>query len=207
MTILDDFKVLERNGFSLLPYKLAKNEAGALKIAKKVGYPVAMKVVSENISHKSDIGGVKVGLKNERALKLAFSEIMGSVAKHKIDGILVQKMARKGIELIIGGKRDPQFGHIVVLGLGGIYVEIFRDVTARICPVNENDVDEMIHELKAHPLLEGARGGKPINKKKLKQMVLAACKFLRKEDLLELDLNPVIFDSKGGDIVDARFVR
>lgn len=207
MTILDDFKVLKRHGFKLLPYKLAKNEKEAIAAAKKIGYPVVMKVVSKAISHKSDIGGVKVGIKNEAALRLMYKEIRDNVRKHKIDGVLVQKMARKGVELIIGGKKDPQFGHMIVLGLGGIYVEIFRDVTARICPVAKQDVEEMIHELKAHPLLEGARGRKPIDKKALIKMVLNACKFLRSENLKELDLNPVIFDSKGGDIVDARFVR
>lgn len=207
MTILDDFKVLKRHGFKLLPYKLAKTEKEAVAAAKKIGYPVAMKVVSEAISHKSDIGGVKAGIRNEKELLLAWSVIMGNVKGRKVDGILVQKMARKGIELIIGGMKDPQFGHMVVLGLGGIYVEIFKDVTARICPVSEADVEEMVHELKSHPLLEGARGEKPISKSALKKMVLGACRFLRKEDLKELDLNPVIFDSRGGDIVDARFIR
>jgi acetyl-CoA synthetase (ADP-forming) len=207
MTILDDFKVMERNGFKLLPYGLAKSEENAVKIAKKLGYPVALKVVSDAISHKSDIGGVKIRIRKEEALRVAYQDIMYNVKGKKIDGILVQKMARRGMELIIGGKRDPQFGHMVVLGLGGIYVEIFRDVTARICPVTEDDVEEMIGELKAHPLIEGARGGKPIDKAGLKRMVLAACKFIRKENLKELDLNPVIFDHKGGDIVDARFVR
>lgn len=207
MTILDDFKVLEKYGFRMLPYKLASSEAEAIQSAKKIGYPLAMKVVSEQISHKSDIGGVKVGIRNEKELVLAWKEIISKVRRKKIDGILIQRMAREGVELIIGGKRDPQFGHMVVLGLGGIYVEIFRDVSARICPVNESDVEEMIHELKAHPLLEGARGRKPINKSALKKMVLGACRFLRKENLAELDLNPVIFDNKGGDIVDARFVR
>lgn len=207
MTILDDFKVMERNGFRLLPYKLAKSEDEAAAIAKKLGYPVALKVVSEAISHKSDIGGVKIRLRKEESLRVAYRDIMESVRGKNIEGVLVQKMARRGMELIIGGKKDPQFGHMVVLGLGGIYVEIFRDVSARICPVSEEDVEEMIGELKSHPLIEGARGGKPIDKAALKKMVLAACRFIRKEDLKELDLNPVIFDDKGGDIVDARFVR
>jgi succinyl-CoA synthetase beta subunit len=207
MTILDDIKVLERNGFSLLPYKLSTSADEAAAIAKKIGYPVALKVVSDAISHKSDIGGVKIRIMSEEALRGAYKDILSAVKGKKIDGILVQKMARSGIELIIGGKKDPQFGHMVVLGLGGIYVEIFKDVTARICPVNEQDVEEMISELKAHPLIEGARGEKPIDKKELKKLVVNVCKFIRREDLQELDLNPVIFDSKGGDIVDARFIR
>ena len=207
MAMLDDFRLLEKNGFRLLPYKLAASEDEAAQAAKKIGYPIAMKVVSDEISHKSDIGGVKVKIRDEAALRLAYREIMDNVKGHNVDGILVQKMARKGIELIIGGKKDPQFGHMIVLGLGGIYVEIFRDVTARICPVTDDDVKEMVEELKSHPLLEGARGTKPIDMKALRGMVLGACKFIMKEDIKELDLNPVIFDENGGDIVDVRFTR
>jgi len=207
MAMLEDFRLLEKNGFKLLPYKLAKSEEEAVSAAKKIGYPVALKIVSESISHKSDIGGVKIKIKEEAALRIAYNEIMESVKGKDVEGLLVQKMARKGIELIIGGKKDPQFGHMVVLGLGGIYVEIFRDVTARICPLTDDDVKDMIEELKSHPLLEGARGAKPIDMKALRRMVLSVCKFIMKEDIKELDLNPVIFDEKGGDVVDVRFSK
>lgn len=207
MAMIEEFKLLEKNGFGLLPYMLTENEDEAAAAAKKIGYPVALKIVSEEISHKSDIGGVKVRIKDEAALRLAHREITENVKGRKVDGILVQKMARKGIELIIGGKKDPQFGHMVVLGLGGVYVEIFRDVTARICPVTDEDVKEMVEELKSHPLLEGARGEKPIDMKALRKMVLGVCRFIMKEDIKELDLNPVIFDENGGDIVDVRFTR
>jgi len=207
MAMIEDFRLLEKNGFKLLPYKLVTDEGSAAAAAKVMEYPVALKVVSEEISHKSDIGGVKIRIRDEAALKLAFREIMENVKGHKVDGILVQKMARKGIELIIGGKKDPQFGHMVVLGLGGVYVEIFRDVTARICPVTDDDVKEMVEELKSHPLLVGARGEKPIDMKALRNMVLGVCKFIMKEDIKEFDLNPVIFDEKGGDVVDVRFTR
>jgi len=205
--MIEDFRLLEKNGFKLLPYKLVTDEGSAAAAAKVMEYPVALKVVSEEISHKSDIGGVKIRIRDEAALRLAFREIMENAKGHKINGILVQKMARKGIELIIGGKKDPQFGHMVVLGLGGVYVEIFRDVTARICPVTDDDVKEMVEELKSHPLLEGARGEKPIDMKALRKMVLGVCTFIMKEDIKELDLNPVIFDEKGGDVVDVRFTR
>ncbi len=207
MAMLEDFRLLEKNGFRLLPYKLATDEDGAVAAAVKIGYPVALKVVSEEISHKTEVNGVKIRIRDEAGLRLAYKEIMDGAKGHKVDGILVQKMARKGIELIIGGRKDPQFGHMVVLGLGGVYVEIFRDITARICPVVEQDVEEMILELKTHPLLEGARGAKPIDRAALKRMVLGICKFMAKEDIKELDLNPVIFDENGGDIVDVRFTR
>lgn len=207
MTLIDDFSLLEKHGFRLLPYKLALSEEDAARAAAKIGYPVAMKIVSPDITHKTDVGGVKVNVKTEEAMRIAYRELVQSAAGKKVDGILVQKMARKGVELIIGGKKDPQFGHMIVLGLGGIYVEIFRDISGRICPLVPADVDEMVAELKVHPLLEGARGKKPINRKALEQLVLKACAFMQKEDIKEMDLNPVVFDEDGCDIVDARFSR
>lgn len=207
MTVVEDLAVLEKRGFRLLPYSLAKSEDAAAKAAAGMGYPVALKIVSPEIEHKTDIGGVKVGIRNEEMLRVAYRAIMQAAGGRKVEGILVQKMARKGVELIIGGKRDPQFGHMVVLGLGGIYVEIFRDISARICPVTREDVDDMMSELKSHPLLEGARGKKPISKKALEDLVLRACSFMQEENLSEMDLNPVVFDENGCDIVDARFSR
>jgi len=207
MTLVEDFALLEKHGFTLLPYKLAKNEKEAVAAAGKIGYPVALKIVSPDIEHKTDVGGVRVNIRNDESLSLAYRDVVQSAAGKKVDGVLVQKMARKGVEIIIGGKKDPQFGHMMVLGLGGIYVEIFRDVSARICPLVSNDVEEMISELKSHPLLEGARGKKPVNKKALEQLILKACSFMQKEDIKEMDLNPVVIDDKGCDIVDARFSR
>lgn len=207
MTIVEDLKILEKNGFQVLPYELAVNEEEAVKIAKKIGYPIAMKVVSSQIEHKTDIGGVVIDVKNETLLRQGFQDIEKKVRGKKIDGIMVQKMARKGIELIVGGKKDPQFGHMVIVGLGGIYVEIFKDVSARICPVTNEDVKEMFTELKANALLEGARGKRPVNKKKLEELVVKICRFMQKYDVKELDLNPVICDHEGYDILDVRFSR
>jgi acyl-CoA synthetase (NDP forming) len=207
MTVVEDFALLEKYGFKLLPYVLAKTEEEAVAAAKRIGYPVAMKIVSPDVEHKTDIGGVKVNIKNEEVLRHSFRDILQAGRGKKVDGVLVQKMARKGVELIIGGKKDPQFGHMIVLGLGGIYVEIFRDISARICPLVAPDVEEMVSELKVHPLLEGARGKKPINKNALQQLILRVCRFMRTEDLKEMDLNPVVFDENGCDIIDARFSR
>ncbi|MDD5337048.1 MAG: acetate--CoA ligase family protein [Candidatus ainarchaeum sp.] len=207
MGMLEDFESLKRNRFRLLPYGWAKTKMEAHLIARSMGYPVALKIISEGISHKTDVGGVKVGIRNDQGLALAYDEIMESVKEREIQGMLVQKMARKGIELIIGGKKDAQFGHVIVLGLGGVYVEVFRDISARLCPINENDVEEMIDELKSHPILKGTRGQKGINVEGLKELMLATCRFMHREDIKELDLNPVIFDEKGYDIVDARIGR
>lgn len=207
MTIVEDFRLLEKNGFKLIPYKIAKNQEEALEAAKKLKFPIAMKIISAEIEHKSDFGGVKIDIRSEEALKIAYQEMMERNKGKKIEGVIIQKMARKGVELIIGGKKDPQFGQMLVLGLGGIYVEIFKDVSARICPVKEKDVQEMISELKSHPLLEGARGKRPINKKALEKLVIRASEFMIKEDIKEMDLNPVICDEFGCDIIDARFSK
>lgn len=207
MTIIDDMLLLKKYGYEVLPYGLAKTKEHAAEIAKKIGYPVALKVVSEKINHKSDLGGVKIRIKNEKRLENAYDEIIENMGKRKIQGMLVQKMARKGIELIVGGKRDPQFGHMIVVGLGGIYVEIFKDVSARICPVSEKEVREMIKELKAYPLLKGARGQRPVDCESLKKIVKQTCRLMVKENVGEIDLNPVIIDHKGCDIVDVRIRR
>ncbi|MGV8176677.1 MAG: acetate--CoA ligase family protein [Candidatus Bilamarchaeaceae archaeon] len=207
--MLADFALLKKYGFKLIPYGVAKSEKEAVTLAEDLGYPVVMKIISPDVTHKTDIGGVKLGLKNHIFVKLAYRELMhaASKANAKVDGILVQRMARKGVELIIGCKKDPQFGHMVVLGLGGIYVEIFRDVTARICPITEADVDEMVGELKAHPIIRGARGQKGISIPALKDMLLKTCRMASKEGIQEMDINPVVFDEHGGDIIDVRMTR
>ncbi|MFA5050303.1 MAG: acetate--CoA ligase family protein [Candidatus Micrarchaeia archaeon] len=205
MKMIDDFRLLEKNNFKLIPYDVAKSKKDAVSKAKKMGYPVAIKIISSDIAHKTDVGGVKINIKNEESLSLAYDEIIFNSKGHVIDGVLIQKMARKGLELIIGGKCDPQFGHMIVLGLGGIYVEVFRDITARLCPITKEDVVEMVYELKAHPLIMGTRGQKAINFKSLEILLFKTCRFMAKENIQEIDLNPVIFDSKGCDIVDIRF--
>ncbi len=209
MTVIDDYKLLEKHGFELIPYGLAVGLQDALKIAKRIGYPIAMKIISPQATHKTDVGGVRIGIKNEEMLKLVHREFeeIAKLNKLQVDGILVQKMARRGIELIVGAKRDEQFGQLIILGLGGIYVEIFRDISARLCPINEQDVDEMIEELQSHPIITGTRGKKAINIKELKRLMLNVCRFVAKEDITEMDLNPVIFDENGGDIIDVRFTK
>lgn len=205
MGMLEDFELLQNSGFTLLPYAVARDEEEAVVCADRIGYPLAMKIISPDIIHKTDVGGVKVDIKSEAALRIAYNEIIEATKKKKIEGVLLQKMARRGIELIIGGKKDPQFGHMIILGLGGVYVEIFRDIAARICPITEKDVEEMVEELKSHPILEGARGQKPINLAKLKDLMLKTCAFIQKNNIEEMDLNPVVFDEKGYDIIDVRF--
>lgn len=207
MTMIDDFHLLEKHGFKLLPYLLATSENEAVRAGEKMGYPLVLKIVSPEITHKTDIGGVIVGIKNKEALIVGYNEIIDNATGKKIDGILVQKKARKGIELIIGGKKDPQFGYTIVLGLGGIYVEVFRDITARICPITEEDIREMVLELKSNPILLGIRGKKAIHMESLEKLLLKVSKFMKDLDISEIDLNPVVFDENGCDIIDVRFKR
>ncbi len=207
MTMIDEFAYLQKHGFVLLPYALAKSEGEAVEIANKIGYPLVLKVVSPDITHKTDVGGVIVGIKNKAALTAAYNEIIENTRGKKVDGILVQKKARKGIELIIGGKKDAQFGYVIVLGLGGIYVEVFRDISARICPITRDDIREMVMELKSHPILLGMRGKKAIHMASLEDLLLNTCRFMQKENISEIDLNPVVFNERGYDIVDVRFKR
>ena len=205
--MIADFELLKKYGIPLLPYEISKKEDEAAAFAKKIGYPVVLKIVSPEIEHKTDVGGVKVGIKTETMLRIAYKELIENANGRKLTGILVQKMARKGVELIIGGKRDDQFGHMVVLGLGGVFVEVFRDITARICPIKENDVREMISELKAHPIITGTRGRKPIHIKSLCDITIKTCKMMYENNISEIDINPVVFDDKGCDIIDVRIIR
>ena len=205
MKMEDEYKLLEKYKINLAKYGFAKNPEQALRIAKKLGYPVALKIVSETFTHKTDVGGVMLNLEDEEDVLAACRKLQRNVPE--LDGFLVQKMARKGTELIIGGKKDPQFGHMIILGLGGIYVEVFRDISARLCPVTNKDVHEMVYELKSHPLITGIRGLKPISLSKLSDLMKKVCKLMCKEDIKEMDLNPVIFNEKGYDVVDVRLKK
>lgn len=204
---LAEFEMLKKYGIEPLPYGIARSEKEAAGIARRLGYPVALKLVSPQVSHKTDVGGVKTGIRDEKRLAHAYEDIMEAAKRYRVEGVLVQKMARKGIELIIGGKKDAQFGHMIILGLGGVYVEVFRDATARICPIAKEDVEDMVKELRSHPLITGIRGMRPINMKKLHSLMVRASGMIVSEDMEELDLNPVIFDEKGYDIVDVRYTK
>ncbi len=204
MGMLEDFAKLKKYAFPLIPYAVAHSKEEALKAATKLKYPIVLKIISETISHKTEFGGVVINIKTPESLSIAYDEMMQRTKGNKIDGVLVQKMARKGVELIVGIKKDAQFGHMIVLGLGGIYVEIFKDISARLCPITKTDVEEMVDELKSHPILKGARGKKAIDLKSLTSLMLKVSDFAIKEDIKEMDLNPVVFDEKGFDLIDVR---
>lgn len=173
-----------------------------------MGFPVAMKVVSPSVLHKSDRGGVLLGISGAQEATKAYNLLMERYSGVPVDGVLVQKMAGKGaIELIVGGKRDSQFGQLLMLGLGGIFVEVFRDVSFRVCPVSKEDAQSMIKELRAYPILAGARGRKPVNQQALVSTILKVSALLLNEDPAEFDINPLLAGEKECIAVDMRILR
>jgi acetyltransferase len=205
--------LLSANGFPIHRAEFAKDAGGAMAVAKKIGYPIALKVVSPQVIHKSDVGGVKVGIKNETELVSAITEmntkIVQKVPGAKIEGFIIGEMV-KGQEVIIGLKRDPQFGAVVMLGLGGIYTEIFKDVTFKVAPFVLEEARKMIAELKIYPLLAGSRGQKPLDIESLAELLVKFAQFaVVNPDLKEIDFNPVMVleKGKGVKIVDIRIMR
>jgi acyl-CoA synthetase (NDP forming) len=175
--------------------------------------PFVVKVMSPDILHKSDAGGVRVRLRDAAEVDAAIRAMRDNpaIAKARLDGFLVEEMAPPGEELVVGGLTDPQFGPLVMVGLGGIFVEVMKDVAFRICPIERVDAIEMLSELKAAALLDGARGRAPVSKEALVDVLLRiggadGLLLHLRDDIAEADLNPVIVSDKGAVAVDARFI-
>jgi len=200
-------ELLRKHGVSVAKEGIANSEDEAVSVAGKIGYPIALKIISSEIIHKTDRGCVKINLMNERELRLAYKQIMQNAGSAKIEGMLVQRMIKQGIELIVGGRKDAQFGQLILFGLGGIFVEILKDVSIRVCPVTKDEAREMINEIKGSALLKGARGTEHVDTEKLASMIVGVSKVLSEnEDILELDLNPVIASASGYEVVDIRVI-
>ena len=198
-------------GISVTKFKVAKNEAEAVKFAEEIGYPVVLKIVSPDIIHKSDVGGVVVGLKTAKDVRNAYNQILRNVKKHEADakivGILVQEMAPPSTEVIVGAIKDPQFGPAVMFGLGGIFVEVLKDVTFRVAPITVDEAREMIAEVKAYPLLKGYRNLPPADIEAIVQILLNTSRLVMEhQEIKELDLNPIMVYEKGAKTVDARII-
>lgn len=195
-------EVLRAYGFPLPKSMLAKTENDAVKISKKIGYPVVMKIASPQIIHKSDAGGVKVNLTNEKDVKSAFKEIVSNAKKYnkkaEIKGVLIVEMVKGGKELIIGSKLEPGMGPVIMLGMGGIYVEVLKDVTFKLAPVTDKEADDMIASIKMKKILEGVRGEKPSDKAKLSECIQKLSQLVTDfSEIKELDMNPVLVMEKG----------
>ncbi|MGI0026392.1 MAG: 4-hydroxybutyrate--CoA ligase [Nitrosopumilaceae archaeon] len=204
-------EVLRAYGFPIPKSVLAKKNKEAIQAAKKIGYPVVMKIVSPQIIHKSDAGGVKVGLKNPQEVRNTFKEIIKNAKKYDkkaiIKGVLIQEMVKEGKETIIGSKLESGFGPVVMFGMGGIYVEVLKDVTFRLAPITNSEADEMISSIKTNKLLQGVRGEKPSDTKKLSECLQRLSQLVNDfKEIKELDMNPVlVFEKgKGCKVVDVR---
>ncbi len=198
-------------GFPVVETRLAGSRAEAVALSREMGFPVALKIASAQVVHKSDAGGVKLGLTSQSGVVRAYREIMASVAdRHpeaRVEGVSVQKMAPPGTEVIMGMSKDPQFGPVLMFGLGGIWVELLKDVSFRIVPILPRDAREMIREIKGFPLLEGYRGTPPAHLPTLEDMLLKLSSFVEANpEIGELDLNPVFAYPDGASVVDARII-
>ena len=192
-------------------FEVAEDETEAVKFAEEIGYPVVLKIVSLDIAHKSDVGGVIINVKDAKDVQDAYKRIMDNVKKHKpnakIIGILVQEMAPASTEVIVGATKDPQFGPAIMFGLGGIFVEVLKDVTFRIAPITEDEAREMITEVRAYPLLKGYRNMPPADIDAIVKILLKTSKLVTEhEEIKELDLNPIMVYEKGAKTVDARII-
>ena len=198
-------------GIPVTKFQLAKIEAEAVKFAEEIGYPIVLKIVSPDIIHKSDVGGVVVGLKTAKDVRNAYKQILESIKKHKADakivGVLVQEMAPSSTEVIVGAIKDPQFGPALMFGLGGIFVEVLKDVTFRVAPITVDEAREMITEVKAYPLLKGYRNQPPADIEAIVQILLNTSRLVMEhQEIKELDLNPIMVYEKGAKTVDARII-
>jgi len=204
-------QLLKQAGINTTEIKLATGKDEAIAAARKLGFPAVLKIVSPDILHKSDIGGVKLNLNSEDEVGRAYDEIMAAAKKHapkaKVEGVSVQPMARPAIEVIIGMNKDQQFGPVLMFGLGGILVEVLKDVSFRIVPLAKRDAREMIREIKAYPVLEGYRGQEPADVETLENLLLKVSDFVEKHpDIKEMDLNPIFAYRDGATAVDARII-
>ncbi len=203
--------ICKEYGIPVTRFELAKDEEETAKFATAIGYPVVLKIVSQDIPHKSDVGGVKVNLKDAKEVRSAYEEILSNVKKHdakaQVVGVLVQEMAPASTEVIVGSTKDPQFGPAVMFGLGGVFVEVLKDVTFRIAPITEEDAREMVEGVKAYPLLKGYRGSPPADIEAIVEILLATSRLVvEHQEIKELDLNPIMVYEKGAKTVDARII-
>ncbi len=211
LTELESKQILKEAGVNTTEIMLSRTKEEAVSRSQELGFPVVLKIVSPDILHKTDVGGVKLSLNNEEDVGNAYDEIIAAAKKHepaaKIDGVSVQHMARPAIEVIIGMSKDPQFGPVLMFGLGGILVEVLKDVSFRIVPLTKRDAREMIGELKGYPILEGYRGQEPANIAVLEEMLLKVSEFVEgRPEIKELDINPIFAYRDGALAIDARVI-
>ena len=204
-------RLLSEAGINTNATELATSRDEAVRLAQQIGHPVALKIASPDVVHKSDAGGVVVGVSGDDAVAAAYDGILAAIGEAqpgaRVDGVSVQAMAEPGVEVIIGVSRDPQFGPLLMFGLGGVLVEVLGDVAFRVAPLTERDAAEMVREIKGYPILEGHRGGPPADVAAIERALLDLSRFAdERPDVSEIDLNPIIAHTRGLTAVDARVV-
>jgi acetyl-CoA synthetase (ADP-forming) len=192
-------------------YRIARDALEAARLAEEVSFPVVLKIISRDILHKTESGGVLLDLASKEQVREGYSQVLKKVRaydeKARIDGVLVQHMAPRGVEVIVGGLRDSQFGPTVLFGLGGIFVEVLKDASFRVAPISELDCEQMIHEIRSYPILRGVRGQPPSDEKAIVQILEATSKaMLENQSIQQMDLNPVMVYGTGASVVDARII-
>ncbi len=204
-------RLLADSGVNVTETRLASSADEAAAHAAELGYPVALKVVSDAITHKTDVGGVELGIADEVELRGAWDSIHNRVRSAapdaELQGLSVQPMAEPGAEVILGITQDQQFGPVLMFGLGGVFVEVLKDVAFRIVPLEPRDAAEMVREIQGFPVLEGFRGQPAANLEAIESMLLQLSEFAEANpDIAELDLNPVFARPDGAVAVDARIL-
>jgi acetyltransferase len=205
--------LLAAYGLPLIPGEVVSSSAEAVRAARRLGYPVVLKIVSSDLLHKSEAGGIRLNLGNDQAVQTAYEEMLSSIREShpeaRLEGVLVEKMAPRGYELIVGMRRDPAFGPLVMFGLGGIYVELFGDVAFRIAPMTRQDAFEMIYQTKAGKLLSGLRGQPPADMDAVVDCLLRLGQLaLDFPQIEEIEMNPLLVFERGQGAIalDARAI-
>jgi acyl-CoA synthetase (NDP forming) len=211
LTEFESKQLLQSLGIATTAMRQATSREEAVALSKEIGYPCVLKISSPDISHKSDAGGVKVGLTSGEEVSAAYDAIMAScVAKFPqaaIEGVTVQDMAPPGLEVIIGLATDPQFGPVLMFGLGGVWVEVLKDVSFKLVPLSRSDAAKAVREIRAAHLLDGFRGSKPVDTAALEDILMRVSDFAQKNPAVkEMDLNPIFAYADGAIAVDARAV-
>ena len=211
LTEVESKEFVQSSGIPVVHARLATSQREAVAVASELGFPAALKIVSPEIIHKSDVGGVRLGLKSRAEVRRAYSDIVSAARMTNptahILGVSVQAMAPPGIEVILGMTQDPQFGPVLMFGLGGVMVEVLKDVAFRLVPLNRHDARQMVREIRGYPILNGYRGHEPVDIAALEDSLLKLSRFIETHpEVNELDMNPVFAYRDGVLAVDARVV-
>ncbi len=203
----EGFQILKQNGISVPEYEFVTSHEEAVTAAERIGYPVVIKVVSPQVIHKSDAGGVALNLSSPEAVKAALvqmdNRVKSTVLDAEISGYMVVREVAAGTEFLIGGRTDPSFGKIITVGMGGILVELLHDFSMRVLPVSYDQYQEMIREMSGYKLITGFRGRKPLDEEALVTLLhKAGTMFFENDEIIEFDINPVILYEKGAFATD-----